>query len=410
MPAAWVRIAWTSPSCSRLAGPQLEDERPHLGQRLALQLPQLAQHLARGGRVALHQQLDAAGGQGHAEQRLGHRVVELLGQPCPLLCRAQVGRLSPQVVLQPDLVAQVAHDAVRAAKRAVAHIRDGAQLDRHRQPVATRAGRSGCVCGGNGSMRRDGDRPRGAPSPESGWTRLAKGAPRKSRRRDADGALEDIAQEGEPAVPIGLPHDVRGVGEQVVVAPLRVVELLVQPGVGDRDGGHVGERLEQLLVMDRDVARLAIGDGERADDVPVAPQRGRGHAAETHPDGGVAVLGVLRDPGVVEVVGRPDDASLRRREPVDAAAERELHGREPRGRGGIGGVREDGRHQEVTLVGHQGEMGAIRAQQAARLVHDPLEHLGRLLEHRDAGGDGAQDRLPARPAGPAPAGNLPAGR
>ena len=119
-----------------MAGPQLEDERAHLGERLALQLPQLAQHLARGGRVAVHEQLHAAGGEGHAEQRLGHRVVELLGQAGPLLGRAEVGRLPPQVVLEADLVAQVAHDAVRAAERAVADIGHGAQLDGHRQAVA----------------------------------------------------------------------------------------------------------------------------------------------------------------------------------------------------------------------------------------------------------------------------------
>ena len=130
----------------QVGGPQLEDERPHLGERLALQLPQLTQHLARGGRVAVHEQLDAAGGEGHAEQRLGHRVVELLGQPCPLLGRAQVRGLPPQVVLQADLVPQVAHDAVRAAEGAVAHVGHGAQLDGHRQPFVTaqeEAGRLG---------------------------------------------------------------------------------------------------------------------------------------------------------------------------------------------------------------------------------------------------------------------------
>ena len=37
----WVLSARTRPSCSRLPGPQLEDQRPHLGQGLALEVAQL---------------------------------------------------------------------------------------------------------------------------------------------------------------------------------------------------------------------------------------------------------------------------------------------------------------------------------------------------------------------------------
>ncbi|MEZ4596804.1 MAG: hypothetical protein R3C32_08145 [Chloroflexota bacterium] len=102
----------------------------------ALQLAQLAQHLPRGVRVAV-QQLHASGGERHAEQRLRHRVVELLGETCALACGGEVGGAPTEVVLQPDLLPEVPDDAVRTSVLA---------SPRHPRPRASRPARGGGRC------------------------------------------------------------------------------------------------------------------------------------------------------------------------------------------------------------------------------------------------------------------------
>ena len=84
-----------------VARPELEDQRAHLGERFALELAQLAELLARRRRVAVEQQLDGARDQGHGEQRLGHRVVQLAGEVGPLLAGGQLAGLAAQLALEP---------------------------------------------------------------------------------------------------------------------------------------------------------------------------------------------------------------------------------------------------------------------------------------------------------------------
>ena len=108
--------ACTRPSCSRLAG-----RSSKMSARISASASRSSSRSSpsiwpRRRRVALHQQLHAARREGHAEQRLGHRVVQLLGELGALLRRCQVGGLAPQVILEADLVAQVADDAVGAAE------------------------------------------------------------------------------------------------------------------------------------------------------------------------------------------------------------------------------------------------------------------------------------------------------
>ena len=87
-----------------VAGPQLEDEGAHLGERLALEVAQLAELLER--RVASRSMSSSTErrDQGHREQRLGDRIVELAGEVRPLLAGRQLARLAAQLALEADLV------------------------------------------------------------------------------------------------------------------------------------------------------------------------------------------------------------------------------------------------------------------------------------------------------------------
>ena len=110
-------------------GPELEDERPHLREGLALQLAQLG-HLGPGRLdVAVQQQLDGPRDEGHREQRLGDRVVELAREMGPLLAGRQLARLATQVALEAVAVADVPGRAMGPDERAVGHHADAVDLD-----------------------------------------------------------------------------------------------------------------------------------------------------------------------------------------------------------------------------------------------------------------------------------------
>ena len=96
-----------------VAGPELEDQRAHLGQRLALEVAELGELAARRIDVAVEQQLHRARDEGHREERLGHRIVELAGQVGALLAGCQLARLATQVALEPVALADIARRAVR---------------------------------------------------------------------------------------------------------------------------------------------------------------------------------------------------------------------------------------------------------------------------------------------------------
>ena len=99
-----------------VAGPELEDQRAHLGERLALELAELGQLRPRRVRVAVEQHLDGARHQGHREQRLGDRVVQLAGEVRALLAGGELAGLAAQLALEADLVADVARRALDAGE------------------------------------------------------------------------------------------------------------------------------------------------------------------------------------------------------------------------------------------------------------------------------------------------------
>jgi len=114
------------------------------------------------------------------------------------------------------------------------------------------------------------------------------------------------------------------------------------------------------------VPRVAVRDGERADDLVLgATERRRGHRPQAHAHGHLPVLGRLGDALVGQVVRRPEHPSFGGSETVDAAAQRELHGRQPLPGRRVGAAGQHGGRQELAVLGEQGEVRVIGVQQAA---------------------------------------------
>ena len=132
---------------------------------------------------------------------------------------------------------------------------------------------------------------------------------------------------------------------------------------------------------------------------PVGAKGGRGHAPDAQSLGDVLVVGLVRDARVGEVVLRPDDLATGRGEAIDATVERELELEHP----GLGRLvrcaDEDDRAEMRAVLGEQGQMGAVRAEQPARLLDDRVEDRPRLMEGRDPAGDVAKGPLGLDPAG-----------
>ena len=79
----------------QVSRPELEDQRAHLGQGLALQVAQLRQLVARACRILLEEHLDGTRHERHREQRLGDRIVELAREVGALFARRQLTGLTP---------------------------------------------------------------------------------------------------------------------------------------------------------------------------------------------------------------------------------------------------------------------------------------------------------------------------
>ena len=77
--------------------------------------------------------------------------------------------------------------------------------------------------------------------------------------------------------------------------------------------------------------------------------------------------------------------------------QRDLPARQPFAGRTVRAAREDRRHEVVGALREQRHVGVVRAQQPQRVVHDPLEHLGRLPQDREAAGDLAQRALRVGP-------------
>ena len=134
--AVCVLSARTRPSCSRLPGRSSKIERAHLGEGLALELAELVEVAARRLRVRGEQHLDGARHQGHREQRLRDRVVQLARQVRPFLAGRQLAGLAAQLALEADLVADVARSTLDPGEPAVDADADRTDVDR--RPLAVR--------------------------------------------------------------------------------------------------------------------------------------------------------------------------------------------------------------------------------------------------------------------------------
>ena len=117
------------PVLLEVPGPQLEDQGPHLGQCLALEVAERGQLLAGRRRVAIDEELRASSDEGHAEQRLGHRVVQLAGEMGPLLAGRKLAGLAAEVALEALALGDVAGRAVDPGEGAVDRRPDRADLD-----------------------------------------------------------------------------------------------------------------------------------------------------------------------------------------------------------------------------------------------------------------------------------------
>ena len=158
---------------------------------------------------------------------------------------------------------------------------------------------------------------------ESASVRNAKCLPTISSIGQPKG-LGGVGHEREDAVRVGAPEDVRRRLDEAAEARLLAREPGEEVRVRQRDGGLVGEALEQVQIVGLEQARLA---GETAS-VPMTSPPGARSGAAAMPRrrsrlGGRSVGQLVRDARVGRVVERPDRHALLGGQAVDAAAERE---------------------------------------------------------------------------------------
>ena len=133
------------PVLLEVAGAELEDQRAHLGERLALELAQLGELGPRRIGVAVEEHLHRARHERHREQRLGHRVVQLAGQMRALLAGGELAGLLAQAALEPVAVGHVAGRAVRPREAAVLDHADAVDLDEDLVAVGMEEGQARAV-------------------------------------------------------------------------------------------------------------------------------------------------------------------------------------------------------------------------------------------------------------------------
>ena len=176
--------------------------------------------------------------------------------------------------------------------------------------------------------------------------------------------------------------------DEVPVAALRLLQLLVQARVRDRDRHLVGEELQEdpVLLVERVPRRGLDGDGA---DEPIRTDEWRRHhrADALVADAGITL--VVREAVVGEVVAGEADRAVRRRPAGDPRPDRHHHvlrrGRHRRGR--------DRSIQLTAAIGHQVHLRAVGPQQAGRIGHRALDDRQRVVEPRDLGRDLGQRAL-----------------
>ena len=105
------------------------------------------------------------------------------------------------------------------------------------------------------------------------------------------------------------------------------------------------------------------------------PQRRGRHCPQAEPLGGRVVVRLVGDPRVGGVVVRPDRLDCLGGEAVDPATERELHLLEPVLGALVHPAGDEHRHEVRAVFGDPRQVGAVGAEQAARLLDDPGEDL-----------------------------------
>ena len=212
--------------------------------------------------------------------------------------------------------------------------------------------------------------------------------------RPAEQVLGRVGEEREPAVGVVAPDHVRRRLHEAAVVGLGRLDPLEEVRVRQGDGGVVGEGLEGREAVGGDRARLGVADGEGADDVAAgrAERRG-GHRAEAHAIRDVEVVLLPWDARIGRVARRPDDAPLARREAVDPAVDRELLDPQPLAGLLVRAAGEDHRAQVRPVLRHPREVGAVRREDAPRLLDDQPEDRVRVADGRHARRDLAQGPL-----------------
>ena len=259
---------------------QFEDQRAHFGQRLPLQLLELAELGANTLGVLVEQELQAAGGEPDREERLGHRVVELARQVGALLGGGKVGRLVAQLRLEPLAGADVAHRAVRPDEATIYGLRDPRRLGRDRMAVAMLE-----VEPVDALRLSLGDHsfPLLGNLLAAAWVhQLAEMLADQLIGPPAGKVLDRVRHVGERAVGLRRPDRVRRVLDEVPIALLGALELRDQAGVGNRHCRLVSERPEHLRILvapriramgihqDRAQRALLADEGSRDDGVDPA--------------------------------------------------------------------------------------------------------------------------------------------
>ena len=243
-----------------VAGPELEDQRPHLGQRVALELAQRDELLGHLRRVLVEQELDRARQERHREQRLGHRVVELAGEVRALLGRGELRGLAPEAALQPLALARR-----RGPRRARRGTVPSATMP---MPVISIASsrpsrvrtlsRERCASVG----RRWSHRNRAsAPRRPSSGGEVGERAPEQLLGLPAEDLLRLVGHERELAVGVGHPDEVRRRLDEVAVALLGLAQLALQAlPLADVARGPVDAR-EHAVDAHRGRRHLELAEG-----------------------------------------------------------------------------------------------------------------------------------------------------
>jgi hypothetical protein len=180
----------------------------------------------------------------------------------------------------------------------------------------------------------------------------------------------------------------------------RTVELVDEAGRADRDGGLVGDGLEEGAVRLAPRVGAAAEDGQRPDRAGFDGQRRRHDGMQ--PGAADVLVGAraVREAGVVDVVARPERATGDDRLAGDPLVESLLGVVGPLLVAGLDRSRRVGPAQEAEVGIDQVDARPVGAKQAGSLVDPELEDGREVGGGADPGGDLAQGTARRRPDRP----------